>query len=56
MDLGSEYFEGDLSGVLQTVLQSAMDTGLQENVRAWRVRNRVQRVKVAVATQKTKKA
>ena len=36
MDLGNEYFEGNLGEIMQTVTQSAVDSGVHECARAWR--------------------
>ena len=48
MDLGNEYFEGNLGDILTTVTQCAIDAGVQECARVWRQRSRTPRCVVVV--------
>ena len=43
MDLGNEYFEGDIGEILMTVTKIAIDVGVRECKRVWRQRCRAPR-------------
>ena len=39
LDLGKEYYEGDLGSIMMVVVECALGTGLPETTKAWRVLN-----------------